>query len=212
MFTIRPARILRSTAGARPRRAVVALVAAGASLALTGGVAYATLGSSGDVILACYKSESGVLRVADGMGCRSSEKAVSWNKTGPQGPVGMMGHDGAQGEPGAPGAKGDTGATGPQGPAGADGADGVSGYLLITSGEVFVDGHSVETLAGTCPLGRRVIGGGAWSYDNPGSTEIAPRLFQSAPVSARTWEVKLDNLSSPRRWHYALQIICARAN
>lgn len=51
---------------------------------------------SGSRPLGVGRTSTGVLRVTTG-GCRSSEKALSWNQSGPEGPQGAQG---PQGEPG----------------------------------------------------------------------------------------------------------------
>jgi hypothetical protein len=67
------------------------LVVAGAcGAALTGGIAFATIPSSGGVIDACYNPlKNNQLRVIDtesGQHCKSSEVALSWNQSGPPAP------------------------------------------------------------------------------------------------------------------------------
>ena len=95
--------------------------------ALAGGVAWATIPSSGGVINGCYQKNDGQLRVVDTAGaCRASELALSWSQTGPQG---------AQGAQGPQGAKGDTGATGAQGPQGEQGPRGFQGFQGLTGAQ-----------------------------------------------------------------------------
>ena len=104
--------------GRRGRRLSVLVVA---GLAVAGGVAYATIPSSGNVYTACMLKHIGTIRLIDPTlpssslmsHCTALETQISWNQTGQPGPVGP------------PGPKGDTGAAGPagaQGPAGNDGA------------------------------------------------------------------------------------------
>jgi hypothetical protein len=124
---------------------------------VVGGVALATIPSSGGVISGCYEKRTGLLRVIDteaGKTCMSFETPISWNQQGPkgdpgsaglagpagtdgaQGPAGTHGEaglPGPQGEPGPTGPQGEPGPTGPQGepgptgPQGASGADGEDG-------------------------------------------------------------------------------------
>ena len=54
-----------------------------------GGYAYAEAGS--ETINGCYNTSNGSLRVLTSGQCRTSETAVSWNKTGPQGEQGPQG-------------------------------------------------------------------------------------------------------------------------
>jgi hypothetical protein len=58
-----------------------------AALALSAGVAYATIPDSSGVIHACYKA-NGQLRVISSGGCASGEMALDWNQSGPAGPPG----------------------------------------------------------------------------------------------------------------------------
>jgi hypothetical protein len=60
--------------------------AAAAVFASAAGVAYATIPDSQGVILACYKADSGQLRLSNTGGCGPSESALSWNRVGPAGP------------------------------------------------------------------------------------------------------------------------------
>lgn len=80
-----------------------ALVASGALVIGlgAGGYAYAEAGS--ETINGCYNTSNGSLRVLTSGQCRTSETAVSWNKTGPQGEQGPQGERGEQGEQGEQG-------------------------------------------------------------------------------------------------------------
>jgi len=72
-------------------------------------IVWASIPGSDGVIRACYRTQSGQLRVIDpsqGESCQAGEQALSWNVTGTPGP------------PGPKGDKGDTGEQGPPGPAG----------------------------------------------------------------------------------------------
>jgi hypothetical protein len=64
------------------------------------GIAYAVIPSPAGVISACYDTNNGQLRVVDlanGAGCRPSEKSINWNQTGPQGIQGIQGPQGVPG-------------------------------------------------------------------------------------------------------------------
>ncbi len=106
----------------RRRRRILIAAASATGLALIGGgIAYAggVIPGSGGVISACYQKAQGQLRVVPaGQKCRPSEKALSWNQTGPQGATGPQGPAGPQGPTGPAGPQGATGPAGPQGPAG----------------------------------------------------------------------------------------------
>jgi hypothetical protein len=139
--------------GRRGRRLSVLVVA---GLALAGGVAYATIPSSGNVYTACVLKHIGTIRLIDPTlpssslmnHCTPPETQISWNQTGqpgpvgpqgpkgdtgaagpagPQGPAGNDGAPGAAGPAGQQGPKGDTGAPGPAGPQGPAGNDGAPG-------------------------------------------------------------------------------------
>ena len=195
----------------RTRIARVVLVA-GALLAATAGGAYATgvLGSpvgADGVIHGCYQKFNGSLRLvaAANPACRTSEQQIAWSQTGPKGDKGDLGEKGDTGQPGFQGERG------PAGASGANGANGVSGYR-INSFDFTVTRTALNTSSSSCRADEVVVGGGAWLFTNADNLDVPPRLIQSAPIDARTWEVKIDNLGSPRSWDYRLQIICARAS
>jgi Collagen triple helix repeat (20 copies) len=137
--------------GRRGRRLSVLVVA---GLAVAGGVAYATIPSSGNVYTACVLKHIGTIRLIDPTlppsslmsHCTALETQVSWDQTGQPGPVGPQGPQGDtgaagpagpqgpagnDGATGPPGPKGDTGATGPPGAPGSGG--GVTAYGEVTS-------------------------------------------------------------------------------
>jgi hypothetical protein len=130
------------------RRSGRIAVGATAALALTTGIAYASMSGGSGTIYACALNNVGTIRLIDpsksGLAgrCSSIEKPVSWNQkgqpgsAGPKGdkgdpgPAGAKGETGAAGAPGAkgdPGPKGDTGAQGETGAPGAPGAKGDTG-------------------------------------------------------------------------------------
>jgi hypothetical protein len=89
----------------RGRLVRVAAVAVGA-VALSGGIAYATIPGTSGTISACYEKNTGYLRVIDaeaGRACAKVETPLSWNQ---RGPAGARGADGAPGKDGEPGARG----------------------------------------------------------------------------------------------------------
>jgi hypothetical protein len=66
----------------RTRAVALAVAAVGV---VTGGIAYASIPSSGGIIHGCYMKSSGVLRVIDtdvGAACKSTEKSLDWNAQG----------------------------------------------------------------------------------------------------------------------------------
>jgi hypothetical protein len=127
------------------RRSGRIAVGATAALALTTGIAYASMSGGSGTIYACALNNVGTIRLIDpsksGLAgrCSSVEKPVSWNQkgqpgsAGPKGdpgPAGAKGDTGAAGAPGAkgdPGPKGDTGAQGETGAPGAKGDTGAQG-------------------------------------------------------------------------------------
>jgi Collagen triple helix repeat (20 copies) len=146
----------------RQGRRVSLLVVAG--IAVAGGVAYATIPSSGNVYTACELNHIGTIRLIDPTlpsssfmsHCTALETQVSWNQTGQPGPVGPQGPkgdtgaagpagaQGPAGNDGAPGATGPAGQQGPKGDPGATGPAGAPGSGAITAyGEVTSTGEVV---------------------------------------------------------------------
>src|SRR4051794_18345102 len=109
---------MRAFLGGRIRRVAFA---AGAVLAVSAGLAYASIPEADGTFHACVNNGTGAVRLIDpsasgSLGhCLGNENQVSWNKKG---------QNGAKGAPGAQGDKGATGAAGPQGPRGAAGPAG----------------------------------------------------------------------------------------
>jgi hypothetical protein len=99
------------------------LIAAVVAIGVGAGVAYAAVPDSNGVIHACYfvstprsPGQNGELRIIDpskGGRCRSSEDALSWNKTGVRGPSGPSGPLGPKGDTGSTGAPGPSGVNSP---------------------------------------------------------------------------------------------------
>jgi hypothetical protein len=72
----------------RPNHATV--VSYAALFVALGGSAYAVTHTSSTVIHACYAQHTGALRLLRSGHCGRDERAVSWNKRGPQGPAGTV--------------------------------------------------------------------------------------------------------------------------
>jgi hypothetical protein len=75
----------------RKQSLISAVVAALAASAVAGGIAWAAIPDSTDVIHGCYSSATGSLRVIDtsaGDACKSKENVLDWNQQGPAGPPG----------------------------------------------------------------------------------------------------------------------------
>jgi hypothetical protein len=191
----------------RGKAITVAVSVAGVVLSATA-VAYATGGLSGDVIHGCYKVRGGELRIAGN--CSHKEKPIAWNVQGPKGDTGATGAQGpkgAKGDDGTKGDKGDKGLTGPAGPAGHNGAPGtpgtpgapgapgtggISGYEVIKHhyDEPADPTVSVESglLAGPCPTGKLLIGGGASVTTVYGDVTQTAELVDSYPnTDAKEW-------------------------
>lgn len=97
--------LVRLTSGRVAR--YLAVATAGAAVG-AGGLAFAA--SGGGVIRACANVKTGALRIS--AKCKKKqERAVSWNRQGPQGPRGVPGATGVGGATGAPGATGSAGAS-----------------------------------------------------------------------------------------------------
>jgi hypothetical protein len=118
------------------------LVALGVVL-VCAGVSSAALRDSGAVYHGCVNETNGNLRVSDS--CRTDERAIAWNETGPQG---------LQGPQGVPGAQGPKGDIGPQGPAGVVSLQSLAGTPCTrhdgTSATVLVSVGSDESIALSC--------------------------------------------------------------
>jgi hypothetical protein len=91
-----------------------------------GGGTYAVAASTrSDVIKGCANNRSGAMRALSGkQKCKRTERALSWNITGPTGASGANGAPGTPGTPGPAGAKGSDGTDGVNGQPGSPGADG----------------------------------------------------------------------------------------
>src|SRR5258708_7931431 len=124
----------------------------GVLVALAGTAAFASIPDSAGVIHACFKTNSGQLRVIDSptQQCRKGETAISWNQAGVPGP---------QGPQGIQGPKGDTGATGAQGVPGIQGPAGVSGLVIVMGPTVSISNSNASSAA-VCPAGKKAVGGG----------------------------------------------------
>jgi hypothetical protein len=165
-------------------RGVVLLLVTTALLVVGGGLAYANIPDSGNVIHGCYQKNSGALRVIDtekGQACASNESALPWNQTGIQGPQGLKGDKGDTGATGPQGPKGDKGDIGPQGPQGDKGDTGATG----PQGPQGDKGDKGDTGA-TGPQGPQGPPGPAGStnvYAKTASVSISPLADDSVDVS-----------------------------
>jgi len=183
-------------------KVAVAGVSAVATLALAGGVAFATGGipGPGGVIFACFDKQNGNLRVvADLSECRNSELPLTFNQTGQQGPQGIPGPQGPRGFTGATGATGAQGIQGIQGPQGIQGLQGVPGLPGLAGYEI-VSG----TDAVVCPAGKTVVGGGA----SAGFILAAKQaLLESQPFN-NGWRGSSTGSGFPLNVHTTVFAIC----
>lgn len=143
-----------------------------ATLGVIAGTAYATvLAPSAGVIHACAQKNTGALRAVAGQECRTSERALTWNVTGPAGaagppgPVGPQGPQGSQGPQGPQGSQGAQGSPGPQGPQGPQGPAANLGlaYPSLTVANPAANQYGASGINYgdvPCAAGKKVLGGG----------------------------------------------------
>src|SRR4029450_7668841 len=98
-----------NTHSSRSHRLLVVASGIAATVALVAGVAYGSIPDAQGVIHACYKTDSGQVRVIDGGAGLPREAALEWSQTGPQGLPGPKGDQGPKGDPGPPGPPGQSG-------------------------------------------------------------------------------------------------------
>ena len=155
----------------RSRVIGVALVTGG--LLVGGGIAYAAIPSSDGVIHGCYATSGTVLgppkgsvRVVDeGERCRSNERALVWNQTGPQGP---------------------------QGPPGVVGYSYVESPRVTATAQA--DGTWSADVAVTCPDGKHATGGGYRVLQFRGGVPETALVHTNSPTvfddgGPRNWQV-----------------------
>jgi hypothetical protein len=173
------------------KRALIALAVFGAALGV-GGVAYATIPSSGGVYTACELKGVGAVRLIDPSlsaknfqsHCTPFEEQISWNQSGPPGRTGATGPagtNGAIGQAGPQGPTGDRGAvgqTGPEGPTGDRGATGQAGPQgptgAVGAGSLTLSDLAVWTFNSTQP-GGSLAAGSCFAVDVSGTAvTVAP--------------------------------------
>lgn len=131
---------------------------------------------------------------------------------GPAGPSGGVGPTGPQGDSGLPGGAGPVGPTGPQGD---PGDEGISGYEVVIQTFNFngIGGSAVRRLS--CPVGKRVFGGGLRILTLLDLEEVG--IARSAPApDGSAWEVELFDLNQfngPVLTNFNVEIraVCAAA-
>lgn len=161
---------------------VTVLASAATAAGVSFGVAAAIPDPAG-VIHACVRTGGllqppGDLRVVDGVECRSTEKALSWNQVGPRGPQGETGPQGTQGTQGAQGPQGVQGPRGFTGDKGDRGEPGLPSVAYFDQVGAFRIHHGDDIpnlpviMSVTVPAGSYVIqakGTAADSEDSPNS-------------------------------------------
>jgi hypothetical protein len=156
---------------------------------VTGAVAWAAIPSSTTgVITGCYSTGTGSLRVIDaqaGARCKSGERQLEWNQTGPQG---LPGIPGAQGVPG------------PAGPAGA----GAHHTEIVLSGPV--QPCSVNLWQGGNPYPTQVTNSGGDCNNIPAGTVQT----QSTTLDPAYWPTGAQLRLQTRLWSINSTPICAR--
>jgi hypothetical protein len=176
------------------------------ALALTGGLAYASIPDSDGTIHACLLKNGEQVRIIDPseQQCRPNETPISWSQTGPQGatgPQGPMGAIGPQGATGAAGPQGATGATGPQGATGATGPQGPPGGLndvQVVTATATPSSSGFATVLINCPAATKLTGGGADIIGLVGDAQgFGPRITATRPFNANQW---LAQAVSPQQW------------
>jgi hypothetical protein len=174
------------------KAAIVAL--ATVAVLATGSVAVAAVPAADGLITSCRTLSSGSLRVIDaeaGATCKSTEKKLTWNQTGPQGPAGAQGPKGDPGQQGAPGPKGADGATGPQGepgPAGPAGTPGGLSDVYTSSGNASIDGSNYTVITAlNLPAGKYLVNGWGMSLN---------QQEQSAMVSCNMYDNRGNHLGT----------------
>jgi collagen type VII alpha len=138
---------------------------------------------------------------------------------GPQGPIGPAGAKGDKGDKGDTGStgetgpKGDPGAVGPQGPIGLTGAtgpagtNGVSGYERISGTASQSNTTSPKSATATCPVGKKVVGGGYTTSGLDGATAIV----QNQAVNDTSWIVRAYRDGGSGSWSVQAFAICLTA-
>ena len=91
-------RALKMSRSTRWMLGIVGLAAA----ALISGVALAASSEDNAVYYGCYGPDGNLRVVQSASACKSNEKAIVWNQTGPRGEQGLQGEQGLPGPAGAP--------------------------------------------------------------------------------------------------------------
>ncbi len=167
-------------------------------------------GPKGDIGPAGAKGDPGAVGPAGSEG-----PAGPAGPAGPKGDTGPAGPQGAQGPTGLPGAQGLTGPAGlpgPQGPVGPQGPAGiVTGHQVVSTAlsQVTLTGAQSTTAAASCPIGKRVVGGG---YETTGGPAIHPVSMHPQTVSSWTVTLRVSQPEiSATTFGFRVYAVCATA-
>ena len=201
------------------RRALIAGVLC-IVVATVASVAWAVTSANGKIV-ACAKKSNGDLRlVGAAKDCRKTERAVTWNTTGPQGPRGpagppgeagadgLDGEDGVDGDDGEDGLDGDDGAQGPRGPQGPAGPGGEPKWryvFLNTSIAPYASG-AIATDSCTSPVPQAVNGGGSVVGS---SVAVAGAPDVQYGNTASRWLLQFGTNNSPLTKQVTVWVLCA---
>jgi hypothetical protein len=199
----------------RSSRRVVSAVGAIAGLAIMVAVVESAIPDRRGVILGCYRTDTGALRVVDEPSlCSKGETALAWSQVGPQGPQGAQGPQGPNGIPGPlgpQGPQGPQGSQGPQGPLGPQGYQGppggLSGLVRVQTDSPF-DFIATKEVHADCPAGKQIVGGGyTFSYGGP----TVPIRDNVPSIGLNAWYVSGTNYDNTN-WSVSAIALCADAN
>lgn len=147
-------------------------------------------------IYACVKKNGAVRIVGRTTRCRSREKKLGWNSSGPAGAKGTTGEKGATGTKGATGPKGETGGKGETGPAAttlwavveSNGNLARHGTGVVSAGSISAGQYSVtfNRNVQSCAY-IATIGGATTSAPPPG--EIVVASLEPTSVLVQTFEL-----------------------
>jgi hypothetical protein len=196
------------------KRGLVLLGVAAVSLAVAGGIAYATIPDSGGTFHACMLNNVGTIRIIDPalqsnsllQHCTKPETEIAFDQKGPQGIQGIPGQKGDKGDPGAQGPQGDQGPVGPSDLYTSDGGRGgfisdgatayrtvatislpAGSYLFQASTLVENDSDMGTPLVVRCQIVAPGVPGSAIAQDLPARTTTDPFVRDWIPmISAGT--------------------------
>ena len=103
------------------------------------------------------------------------------------------------------GPQGPQGPEGPQGPGGPQGPAGLSGLQIVTTFTA-LNSNPFKPMTATCPVGKRVVGGGA--YIQGATNQVG--IVASYPASSTTWGASAYELGIYlANWRLVVRAVCA---